>query len=39
MKIEKVHIMEMCVLSKIGQIEAYTLVNHFSFTNKMDIWL
>jgi len=39
MKIEEVYIMEMCFWSKIGQIEAYTLAHHFTFNNKIDIWL
>lgn len=39
MKIEEVHIIEMCFWTKSRQIEAYTLADYFSFNNKMDIWL
>ena len=39
MKIEEVRIMEMGFWNIARYVEAYTLADHFSFTNKMDIWL
>lgn len=39
MKIKEVHIIQMCFYKGDAQIEAYTLADFFSFTNKIDIWL